>query len=304
MAVSTIKSGNIAEAMVEAGHNFEVATAKVQYDVDETNPLSNNILTDDEHKVIYRTDTGKALGCMGKKYSHSQPSHMWAMADALTEASGGRIKTALTIDKGRMIGIGIELEKQEYILNDPIVNGFMLMDSFDGSQQFSARIRSIRLVCSNGMTVRGRHEMFSIRHSGKMEEKIAEALRMITWYQNNMEVFNMQMKLIADTKMTHKQAVEWFTRLFPEPNTDRSKTLLQNKVDKFEYLLEKGHGTDIKGVKGTQYWALNAMTEYVNHHSTFRVSQGRSRDDVRVESLLVGSANKLIQKGFSSLLSA
>jgi phage/plasmid-like protein (TIGR03299 family) len=304
MGFTKIESQNIEDAFVEAGHNFKVNTAQVQYDVAGTDPFNQNILIDDQHKVVFRSDTGQALGCMSKKYTHSQPNQIWDMAEELSRISGGKISKSLTIDNGRVIGVELELEKREYILNDPVLNGFMLMDSFDGSITFSARLRSVRLVCTNGMTAKGTHDMYSIRHSGIMNKRIDEAMNMLSFYKSNMEIFNQNMDKIAKTEMSHKEAVDWFKSLYPEPKEGRSQTMMDNKVSKFEYLLENGHGTDIKGVKGTAYGALNAFTEMINHHGTVRVASGRLEDDVRAESLLLGSANNQMSKAFKSLVAA
>lgn len=70
-------------------------------------------------------------------------------------------------------------------------------------------------------------------------------------------------------------------------------------IDTIMMLHESGSGSDIKGVRGTAYGALQAVTEYADHFRTIRATSGRSREEARFESIMMGSASQFKSRAFS-----
>jgi len=57
----------------------------------------------------------------------------------------------------------------------------------------------------------------------------------------------------------------------------RSKTILNNKLEKFEELLVTGMGTEIPGRSGNLYGMVQAFTEYIDHYSQVKGSEDRTQ---------------------------
>jgi len=128
-------------------------------------------------------------------------------------------------------------------------------------------------------------------------------MKMLGYYGKEMKGFDSKMNLLTQYRMPEARQIEWFTNLFPKPKAEtRAVARLDNQTDKFAELLVTGLGTDHPNVKGTGYHALNALTEFCNHHRSTRVSDGKTEEEVRFEAITFGSADTLMQKGFTSLL--
>lgn len=280
-------------AMCAGGHNFEVETVPLQ--------LENGVYVPDKRATV-RKDTGEYLGTVGRHYEIVQPVSFYDTARHLVESTGGIINKTLTLNGGSVIGISFRLGTREYISGDVTELNFLMMTSFNSSYAILGRALTYRWFCLNQLPSSKR--LFSIKHTRTAEDRLGMAAKMLGYYGKEMEGFDKKMARLVQYRMPEPKQIEWFGNLLPAPSPDskRSLTVYDNTLSDFQHLLHHGRGADHPGVRGTAYAALQALTEYCNHYRTTRVREGRDPEEVRFESVTFGSADKMMQTGFESLI--
>jgi phage/plasmid-like protein (TIGR03299 family) len=285
---------NVEEAMYAAGHDFAVEMVPL------TLP-SEKVIWDKQGVV--RTDNGQYLGAVGNRTSPIQPIDFYSMAQSLIDSTGGRITSGITLDNGAVIGISFTLDKREYVSGDVVALNFLMLTSYNNSYAILGRAISHRFACLNQLP--SSTKLFNIKNTIGNVERLSVATKMLSYYGQEMRDFDQKMKLLVDHKINDSRAMDWFGNLLPAPKEDsqRSNTRYDNIKDEFGMLLNQGLGVRYQGVRGTAYGALNALTEYCNHERSTRVKEGKTEEQVRFESnVLGGSSDKLMAKGFGTLV--
>jgi phage/plasmid-like protein (TIGR03299 family) len=288
-----VSTHNAEEAMVSGNHAFE---AKM---VDLHLPDGRKV---PDKKAVVRSDNGAYLGTVGKGYAPVQPRRFYEMIGELTRQVGGTIDKVLNLRGGSVMGVSVTVGDAEYVPGDPIRRSFIAMTSFDCSYSVMGRAISNRWICTNQLPSSKR--VFNLKHTTNVEVRLDTAIKMLGYMRQEIDQFDGRMKRFAQFRMTETQMVEWFEELHPAPaaNNQRSLSRMTNVKADFVQLLYSGAGTELPGVKGTAYHALNALTEYVNHNRTTRVRGERDEQEVRFESVNFGSGDQLMQKGVDALV--
>jgi len=284
----------IEEAIVIAGHNFGVDKIPCSYN------FNGSLMEYEGNYVTVRNDNGSPLGIVGSRYKVNQPKETWDFIDKFLSVSNGKIDRGLLFDNGRRIGASITLNDREYIRGDRVTHSMLIMNSFDGSTSFMGYGLSSRWVCMNQLPHSVR--FFNIKHTTNMDEKIGVAREMLNYYNEGITDFDDKMKYLVGAPMDNSGAIAWFKTLIPKPKEDKSQARYETAISKYNELLVSGKGTEIEGVKGTAYGAMQALTEYVNHHKTIRAKTNELTEEKRFDSTVFGSGNNLMQVGFNSLL--
>ena len=88
-----------------------------------------------------------------------------------------------------------------------------------------------------------------------------------------------------------------FRTLLGVSDGEKMSTRTSNQLDELMALFRTGTGN-----AGRSYWdAFNAVTEFIDHSRSNRVSSGRSQQEVRFESVLMGSGDTMKAKAFDLL---
>ena len=289
----TKNSENTFELQTEAKQDFSVGMTPACFvDVDG---VTYNV---PDRFVTVRTDTYEPLGIVGDKYNIMQPNEVWEFIDAFREVSGAELDKSIV--DGPRIGVSLKINQREYISGDPIDNNFLIYNTFDGSLPFCGKGLTNRLFCSNQINYQGAY--WKIRHTTNMDRKIDLAKTMMNHFQDAQDKFDKKMLSLVAMSVKTFEAVSIFSDLLGEAKTDNAKSRKSNQTEVFKNILENGIGFDVPGLKGTGYWVLQAITEYANHHRSIRVSANKTAEDIKFQSIVWGSANNFMQKGFTSLL--
>lgn len=283
---------SMGEIMWDAGHDFHV---------DKVNMFLPNGTQVPDKMATVNVD-GDYLGTVGKDYTPVQPSEFYALADAFRNETGARIASTITMKGGAVIGINFNLNTREYIPGDPVEMHFLMLTSFNMQYSVMGRALSNRLACLNQLP--SSTKLFDIKHTRFVQNRLGMALKMLGYFNQEQLVFDSKMKSLANYSLQDRDAVSWFESLFGDrqKNSKRSDSILKNNTATFVELLTRGKGTELSGVRGTAYGALNGLTEYVNHHRSTRVKGDRDPAEVKYEATLFGSGQDLMQKGFNSLV--
>lgn len=297
----------------EAGMDWEARQAAVQFGIPNliTQESKNHVVP--SHKVIYRSDTEEPLSVMGAGYEIVQPKAVLEFFRDLTEQGGWHIHTAGTLRGGRKLwAMATNGNRSNVVKGDPVENHLLLATSLDGSMKTTAMLTSVRVVCANtlAMALAGAGNTVSISHRSVFDPQTIK--RALGVARPAFEAFIEQAKQMADTPVALDEALGVLRKVFgsaPVPAIDLSWMKLGDtlppEVDEIrdtratERVLElfagAGRGATLKGVAGTRWGLLNAVTEYVDHE------MGRSLD-TRLDNAWFGRGNATKQKALELLV--
>jgi phage/plasmid-like protein (TIGR03299 family) len=294
MFLTPIDSTNQTEAMIEAGHNFVVDKIRLRtHSMDE----EFNGIDAPAHVGIVRMDTKQYLGTVGKGWEPVQPHVLYDLANELKDSMDGKIEASFNMMDGAVIGINLNLGEREYVEGDKVKLSFLMLTSFNGMYGIAGHATMSRQESS----INTSSKVYNLRHTKYVANRLTVVKEILKYYEREIENFDKKMQGLVNKRMSTKDALEWFRSLFPEPKSTVAEKKLDNQVILFLDCLENGTRANVRGVKGTSYGAYMALAEYINHHRSVRVHNGRDEDEVRFQSIHFGTGNNLAQRGLNKL---
>ena len=267
--------------------------------------------------AVVRDDLGIAIGHVGAKYEIYQNDQMWDFIEAFQMQSGCKLETAGTLRNGSTVWVLAKNGSIESIKGDPIQEFFLFRNSFNGMSNIAVMFTNIRVVCNNTLTaaISGAGNIFKVRHTSNATQQLNDvnkALGIRTKYQSE---FSEIMAHLASFKMTSDAGMDFIENvIFPMPAkkvlnergemeaTQLALTARANKIAKVSELLETGAGTAIDGVKGTGYGMWQALTEWVDHEKSLKITKGRDRREVAFENAFWGTGSTFKETCLNQLL--
>jgi phage/plasmid-like protein (TIGR03299 family) len=176
----------------------------------------------------------------------------------------------------------------------------LLHNAHDGTASLSVLFTCIRVVCENTLNAAirdGAGQGIRIRHSGDLSTKVMEAQRVLSISRTYFDDLGARFTHLSKTKMSDDQRVAYFAKVFhgkatpDQESGDVESRKWPTTLATLETLAVDGKGqADFPEIRGTAWAALNAVTEFVDHHSSAHV-KGRSeaeRSGVRFDQILFG----------------
>lgn len=260
-------------------------------------------------KVIACKSTGEFLGngVVSEGYKPMQPSELYDIANHLLSLDDTMTVTDI-VTRSDSHMIGLQLNKGSWSptgeFNDRIENNLVLFTTFDGSKPTSLRTVSFRPFCSNQYAAT--KHLFAIRHTAQADKRIFILKSLLNGVTREIAEANASIQSLVHKAMSKGQAINWFSKLYltgdeREKLNGRAKTVHDNRLDVFEYLLSNGAGHEAG--ENTRYAAFNAVTNYCTHQRATRVTgQNGSEQEIRWESNLFGSSADFAQKAVNQLV--
>jgi hypothetical protein len=143
----------------------------------------------------------------------------------------------------------------------------------------------------------GRGEGIAIRHQGDLVCQVQEAQEVLGLAVKFFDDLEGQFDLMARHYPNNVEVSAYFKTLYPDPD-EGNPSRAQNVRDGLFRLFESGKGQDIPEIKSTTWAALNAVTEYVDHHRPTRAKSIFDRAANRLELAWFGSGSRLKQQAF------
>jgi phage/plasmid-like protein (TIGR03299 family) len=297
---NTIEAQTVEEAMTQGGLDFEVEQLPVYTE------HKGERIEIPSHKAVVRDDNSVVLSLMGKNYVPIQNSERAKWANELVAAGNAIFKSVGVIGSGEVSWMLAQLPGWMDIglPEDKLDKYLLFSDSYNGSMQFTTKFTTIRPICLNtfhmamkqNKGIAGQDQRF--KHTSGIFDRIndvREALGLVdAYYANLAESF----KKMGQQDMTNDQAVGFFQQLLGVVDTEQEiSTRAYNKL---------GHLTDLfegdaagAGVAGSTAWgAFNAVTEFTDHHATFRGDD----ESKRLHSAWFGNGEKMKQHAFDLLM--
>lgn len=280
-----------------ANMDYKIQRARIRYATShlQVNTLASDLYAVDDKVVLFRNDTGAALGVVSDSYKVVQPAEVleffreWADKGGVTIESAGvlfggkryfataKLADAVSVDGGR----------------DKIVPYALLSTSADGSLATECRWTTVRTVCNNtlSMALKGK-SAFKVSHRSVF---VADDARDAVEAANEEFASFMTMaRDLARVKVEQDIAEAMTVKLLAKASEEvaRESAAFQKILSLFN---GEGKGSNFETAHETAWGWLNAVTEYADHHVRART------DENRQASALWGPGDALKQKAVALL---
>jgi phage/plasmid-like protein (TIGR03299 family) len=260
----------------EAGMDYKVQRSVIRYATERDIATPDQFRTVDDKHVLFRSDTGAPLGVVSDSYKVVQPMEVleffrdWAEQGGLTIESAGvlfggrryfataKLADAVSIDGGR----------------DTVVPYALLSTSADGSLATECRWTTVRTVCNNTLTMaRKGAAAFKVSHRSVF---VAEDARMaVESAHEEFGAFMTAARYLSTVKVDQEWAEHHTVQLLMKTNEEvtRASAGFNRIMGLFN---GAGMGSNFETAHDTAWGWLNAVTEYVDHHSRTRSEENRT----------------------------
>lgn len=261
-----------------AGLKWDALDAPVCFRPAADGEFSRERIVDDK-KVIYRSDTLKALGVVGSRYQVVQPAQVVSFYDDLCDRYGYAMETMGALKDGRVIwalaktGMGHKIqgidEVQAYLL---------LTTSFDGSSATQGKFTDVRVVCNNTLSMamgKSGTKSVSVRHNTAFDAASVKAnLGVGEIWQAHMA----KLEKLATTQVDPREQVDFLLKVYHDitsKSVDANKPNVERTMRRLSGILTQAPGATMPTAFGTLYGLVNAVTYDVDHSPRAHSDEGR-----------------------------
>lgn len=283
--------------MEQAGLDWTIHETPVRF-INGNKGHLGEILSFDDHKVLYRSDTHAPLSVVSQRYQVVQPREIMEFYRDLTEKSGFELETAGSLKGGRKIWALARTGQSGVLKGSDRTDAYVLLaTACDGTLATTAQFTSIRVVCNNTLTIAldGRPSAVKVPHSTTFDPQAVKkqlGICVSTW-----DEFMYRLKALSERKVKPVEAQNYFLRVFSDDTKPGSIQPSERLMGPAMALFDgKGKGADLASSKGTAFGLLNAVTQFVDHER-----RARSIDN-RLDSAWFGTGADLKQKALDQAL--
>jgi len=226
----------------------------------------------DEYRGIVREDTSEVLGIVSTRYKPVQNHEVFDLAQYFSSVA--TVESAGSIMGGRRNYLLLHSDSFEATSKDMMEKYMCLMWGHDGKLSLTVKPTSIRVVCKNtmDMVLNKKATGLSIRHSGDLETKMAEARRIITQYKKTGTLFEIEVKALANATISHDglrkfffNAYEKFYEKIPTSPTTEAEGVAHEKACHTLLNWENTFEEETNEILPSPWVAVNAITNFVQH---------------------------------------
>ena len=173
---------------------------------------------------------------VGGNYVPVQNRECFSFLDAVVADGGLRYHTAGALRMGERIWLLAKLPGTIRVrFSEDITEKYLLLsNSHDGSSTLRVHYTSIRVVCSNTLSLAdhaGRGEGVAIRHQGNLASKVRDAQTVLGLARRYFDDLEGQMDVMARHYPNYSQVSGYFRNLVPDPD-EGNKSRAQNVRDR------------------------------------------------------------------------
>jgi len=277
----------------ESGLNFDVRSATVKF-VDDGG--TDELLSFDDRKVLYRSDTKAPLATVSKRYQPLQPGEVLEFFRELTEEQGFQMDTAGSLHGGKRVWALAKMnEGQDVLGTDRVLPYLLLATSFDGGLATTGKFTAIRVVCHNTITMAMNSSSEGDRTTKVRHTSVFDPVAMkksLGVYQDAWTKWLKKAKMAAEAPIAMPQ-VEALTADIASFTIPKGAEPSDSKAYKKIIDLFNGEAIGSDLTQGATYWQwINSVTEYVDHH------RGRAADS-RMNRAWFGDGDALKTRAFN-----
>ena len=306
----------------QAGMDWRIESSDVSY-MARNERGQSIIMSYEEQRVLYRSDTHAPLSVVSQRYQEVQPMEILEFYRDLTEQSGFELETAGVLKGGKKFWALARTGQSTALKGKDVSNGYILLaTACDGTLATTAQFTNIRVVCNNTLAIALRGQSSSagvvkVPHSTKFDaDKVKQQLGISVraWDEHMYE-----MKQLTQRKVTQGEAAAYFDAVFNNTSmsvADQEENIIQfyrniatanpakeksepngramtKVMDMFN---GQGRGAELSSAKDTAYGLLCSITEFADHE------RRAMSTDHRLDSAWFGAGAALKQRGLEQAL--
>lgn len=292
-----------------AGLGWDAIPAPVQYQVAPIAGVRSLPRQVAKKVVLYRNDTGDALGIVGEGYKIVQPQHVMDFYSDLAASHGFELETAGSLHAGRIIWALARTGNTMQVMGDQVDEFVLMSTSFDGSKATTIRQTSVRVVCNNTLTLahskaqskadmKAGGRIVSVSHRSLFN---ADATKIQLGFDSSaMNQLATDAQAMAERKVSPEESVAFFLKVY---HNMTAKEVVDAQVEKTtdktiarlaQHFLQ-APGSELRSARGTAWGLLNAVTFDLDH------VLGRS-PDTRLDSAWYGKGATMKQAAYEAAL--
>ena len=284
----------------KAGMDWTIQETPVRYMTEQAG-LLGSIMSFEEQKVLYRSDTRAPLSVVSSRYQVVQPKAVLEFYRDLTEISGYELDTAGVLKAGRKFWALARIGKETALKGNDVVKGYLLLaTSCDGTLATTATPTTIRVVCHNTLAIAlsGASSAIKVPHSTSFDAQAVKQQLGIAVSQ--WDSFMYRMKTLSERKVKSHESMNYFLKVLcqSDGHTDPAQGLMNERaLKKVQALYDgQGRGAELASACGTAWGLLNAVTEFVDHERRAR------SQEYRLDSAWFGQGASLKQRALDHAL--
>lgn len=293
---------SIEEWAAASGLDYRIQRAVVRYATDRYAPDTpiSKLLKMEDKVVLFRHDTGAALGLASDNYQIVQPIEGLEMFREWAQAGGVVIESAGVLFGGKRYFATAKLSEAVCVdgTGDKIILYALFSTSADGSLATEVRLMTVRVVCNNTLRLAMAHgATYRATHRTKFDAESAKA----AVEQANAEFgsFMQMSRTLAGIKVHRPLAEDLTMHLFKGNSTDTDKVRESRGFTRVMELFNgAAKGAQLETARETAWGWLNAVTEYTDHHVRAHNAENR------IASALWGPGDALKNKAVELALAA
>ena len=299
---NVVKDGtsDVSEVLRLGGIDFEIGMTDQVYGL-----VRGRRVTVPGKRITYRKDTNAGLGVVGNVYRPVQPRQSFEFLQELTGKGDAIWETAGLLRGGRRIFVTLRLPETVVIdeggIADEIQVFIAVLDSFDGTSPYTAKMTPWRILCANTERFASRDAVSSwaVRHTTNAPSRAQEARRTLGLSLKYVEAFKAEEEKLARTDIELREFESLMADLWAEPDepTDRQKNLIAGRKDDLHELF----ATETARSGRTAYAAERTVTDYLDHVAPRRAAGDRLAA-ARATAILEGADDDKKSKAHRQLL--
>lgn len=274
-----------------SGMDFRIHSAPAEFTIDG---IVNSV---PDRKVLYRSDTQRALSVVSNDYNIVQPTDVLNFFRELCEKYHLKMDTAGVIRGGvkfwALASTGVEINVGTGV--DHVKQYILLASSADASMATTAKHTTKRVVCSNTFHASVNNGEAAIRVSHARAFDANEVKINLGLLSDEFENFGVMASTMHDARVTDMDARRWYAEMF-SGKTDLSAEDVDTYASSSR--LFKGAFDSFQKAPGAEQtiWGLfNGITHMVDH------TRGRTVDS-KLDSSMFGAGVQLKQVAWKKAL--
>lgn len=259
----------------QAGMDYRIRRSVIRYATERDLTDATAFKTIADKHVLFRSDTGAALGVVSESYKVVQPAEVleffreWAQQGGLSIESAGVLFGGKRYFATAKLCDAVAVDDRQ----DKVVPYALLSTSADGSLSTECRWTTVRTVCNNTLTM-AMKDTAAYKVSHRSVFKPAEAKAVVEAANEEFGAFMTMARSLAHIKVERERAETLTVALINKADEDaaRDSAAFTRIMDLFS---GSGKGATFDTAHETAWGWLNACTEYADHYVRARSDENR-----------------------------
>lgn len=260
---------------------------------------------------IYRDDTAAFLGQVGHTYTPVQNIEQFQFVDALLEnIDGSHYVSAGSLSGGEKVFCVAQVGSFDIAAPGDAHKAYLVFSDYKNSKgSCRAQLSLLRQVCANGMHTSVADSALTFRHTTNIKTRMAAASKSIGMINRTFDALRDKLETLSKREITSRRTVEnILDRLFPETPAEREGRANYTRRETQALVAElfaENDGDMFPSQSKTPYALFNAVTNYVDHHQTPKVTRAKSamtEAERRAENAIFGSGSSFKENALEIIL--